>query len=186
MRGRWWYWRRRLRRRARSGNEGLRTGRLASLGGVGVLQQGADLGEGGAWAHHGNEGRLLVEVIAETGDEDVDELPIGHGIAEFTKLVGDSTKVLAVGADRGVALDGVAELVVEAGDAAVDVVLEELPKSRPKGGSSGGAAKDEIEDLGGDAGVDPLDDGEIVFDPLRIIGTRRNGAVDMPAKIAAS
>jgi hypothetical protein len=122
MRGRWWYWRRRLRRRARSGNEGLRTGRLASLGGVGVLQQGADLGEGGAWAHHGNEGRLLVEVIAETGDEDVDELPIGHGIAEFTKLVGDSTKVLAVGADGGVALDGVAELVVEAGDAAVNVV----------------------------------------------------------------
>jgi hypothetical protein len=82
------------------------------------------------WArpHHGDEGRLFVQALTEAGDKYVDELVISHGISEFAELVSDGVEALAVRADGGITLGGVAELVVEAGDACVNVILEELPK----------------------------------------------------------
>jgi hypothetical protein len=44
---------------------------------------------------------------------------------------------------------------------------------------------DEVEEFGGDPRVDPLDDGEIVFHPARIIGARLRGGIDVAAKAAA-
>ena len=58
-------------------------------------------------------------------------------------------------------------------------------KGRPETGGGGGFPEDEIEDLGGDAHVDPLDDGEVILDPLGIMGLRHGGGVDVGAKIAA-
>jgi hypothetical protein len=65
-------------------------------------------------------------------------------------------------------LDSVAELGVESGDAGIDIVLEELSKGRPEGGSIGGVAEDEIENLSRHPLVDPLDDGKVILDPARI------------------
>jgi hypothetical protein len=58
----------------------------------------------------------------------------------------------------------------------VDVVLEELAQSHPESSGGGGLAEDEVEDLGGDTRVDPLDDGEVISNPARISGAW-NGVV---------
>jgi hypothetical protein len=83
--------------------------------------------------------------------KDVDELAIRHGIAEFAELVSHGLDALAVDADGGGPLDGVADLGVEVVDAGVDVVLEELVQNRPESGGCGGLVEDKVEDLGGDA-----------------------------------
>ena len=92
---------------------------------------------------------------------------------------------LAVHADGVVALHGVAELGVEAVDVGVDIVLEELAEGRPERGIGGGIAEDEIEYLGGDSRVNPLDDREIVLCPARITRTRDGVRGDVVKKIAA-
>ena len=51
---------------------------------------------------------------------------------------------------------------------------------------SGVIGGDQVEELGGDPGVDPLDDGEVVLDPARIVGPRRRGEVDVIAEAAAT
>ena len=63
--------------------------------------------------------------------------------------------------------------------------MEQLLKSRPETGGGGGVPEDEIEYLGGDAHVNPLDDGEVILDPLGIMRLRHGGGVDVGAKIAA-
>jgi hypothetical protein len=60
----------------------------------------------------------------------------------------------------------VPKLGVENVGASVDVVLEELTKSCPEIGGGGTITVHEIEDFRGDAHVNPLDNGEIVLDPL--------------------
>jgi hypothetical protein len=117
--------------------------------------------------------------------EDVDELAIRHGIAEFAELVGHGLDTLAVDAEGGGPLDGVADLGVEVVDPGVDVVLEELAQSRPESSGGGGLAEDEVEDLGGDARVDPLDDGEVVSNPARISGAWDGVVGDVVTKAAA-
>ena len=52
----------------------------------------------------------------------------------------------------------------------VGVALEELTEGVPDVGSGGAVVIEHVEDLGGDAGVEPLDDREIVFQPLRVVG----------------
>ena len=152
---------------------------------VGVLEQGPDLREGGSRSHERYHGRLRLEPVAEPLKEDVDELTIGHGVAEFAELVRHRLDALAVDAQRGVPLRGVANRRVEIVDSGVGVVLEELAQGRPEGGSGGGLTEDEVEDLRGHAGVDPLDDGEVVRDPARIVGTRGGVGGDVISKIAA-
>ena len=63
--------------------------------------------------------------------------------------------------------------------ASIDVVLEELTESHPELGGGGSITKNEIKDLGGESHVDPLDDGEIILDPLRIMWLRDSGGGDM-------
>lgn len=69
--------------------------------------------------------------------------------------------------------------------ASINVVLEQLPESHPETGGGGGIPEDEIKDLGRDAHVDPLDDGEVILDPLGIMGLRHGGVFDVGTKIAA-
>ena len=83
-------------------------------------------------------------------------------------------------------LHGVAKLGVEAVDPSVDVVLEELSEGRPELSGGGSVAEDEIEDFSGHPGVDPLDDGEIVLDPLEVGGLRNGVLGDMRAQVAAT
>jgi hypothetical protein len=118
---------------------------------IGALEQRADFGKRGKGPHHGDEGCLLLEPIAKPLKKEVDELAIRHGIAEFAELFGHGLDALAVDAEGGGPLDGVADLGVEVVDAGVDVVLEELAQSRPESSGCGGLAEDEVEDLGGDA-----------------------------------
>jgi hypothetical protein len=74
------------------------------------------------------------------------------------------------------------ELDVKRVDARVRVVLEELLKSGRKFSGGSVVIGDQIEELGGDSGVNPLDDHEVIFQPARIGGARRRGWVDMVAK----
>jgi hypothetical protein len=163
----------------------MRVRLLASLCAIGALEQRVDLGKRGTRPHHGDEGRLLLETIAKPLKEDVDELAIRHRIAEFTELVGHGLDALAVDAEEGAPLDSVADLGVEVVDPGIDVFLEELAQGRLESNGGGGLAEDEIENLGGDAGVDPLDDGEVVRNPARIGGAWNGVVGDVVTKTAA-
>jgi hypothetical protein len=79
-----------------------------------------------------------------------------------------------------------AKLGVQCIDAGVAVVLEKLLKRSPEVCSGGVVVGDEIEELGGDAGVDPLYNCEIVLNPTRICGTRHRGRIDMIAKTTSA
>ena len=108
------------------------------------------------------------------------------GVPEFTELVGDGLEALTVDAHLRISLDGGAKLGMKSVDAGIDIVLEELTKGHPKGGGVGGVTEDKIKNLGGHALIDPLDDGEVVRDPARIVGARGSVGGDVIAKIAAS
>ena len=152
---------------------------------VGVLEQGSDLRERGLRSHERNHGRLRLEPIAEPLKEDVDELTIRHGVTEFAELVRHRLNALTVDTQRGVPLRDVADRRVEIVDPAVGVVLKELAQGRPEGGSGGGLSEDKIEDLRGHTSVCPLDDGEVVCGPSRIVGARGGVGGDVVSKIAA-
>ena len=68
----------------------------------------------------------------------------------------------------------------------VGVALEELTEGVLDVGSGGAVVIEHVEDLGGDAGVEPLDDREIVFQPLRIVGAGKTVGGDMRAQVAAA
>jgi hypothetical protein len=121
--------------------------------------------------------------MTEPLEEDVNELVVRHRIAELAELIGHRLDVLAVDAEGGGPLDGVADHGVEVVDLGFDVVLEELAQGRPEGG--GGLTEDEIEDFSRDAGVNPLDDGEAVRNPARICGVGNGVGGDMIMKVAA-
>ena len=74
---------------------------------------------------------------------------------------------------------------MEAVGAGIDVVLEQLEEGDPELGGGAGIAEDEIEDLGGDSHVDPLYDGEIILDPLRIMRLWDGVGGDVGAEIAS-
>ena len=151
-----------------------------------LLEEGANLLEGGVGLEHGDEGLLLLKLLAEADEESVDEGAIVDVIAEFTKFVADSLDPLAENGDRGISLDGRTELGVEGVDARVGVVLEQLLERCPKLGGGGVVGGDQIEELRGDACVNPLDDGEIIFHPARIGVLRRVGWIYVVAEAAAA
>ena len=146
---------------------------LASLVLLFLLEEGADLLEGRVGLEHGYEGLLLLKLLAEANEEGVDEGAVVDVITEFTEFVADGLDPLAEDGDRSISLDGRTELGVEGVDARVGVVLEQLLERCPKLGGGGVVVGDQIEELRGDACVNPLDDGEIVFHPAWIGGLRR-------------
>ena len=145
-----------------------------------------DLFEGRVGLQHGDEGLLLLELISEADEEGVDESAIVDVIAEFTDFVADGLDLLAEDGDRGISLGGCAELRVERVDARVGVVLKQLLEGGPEIGGGGIVGGDQIEELRGDACVNPLDDGEIIFHPASIGRLRRVGGIDVVAKAAAT
>ena len=172
-------------RRPWRGDEGLGARLSTRLRIVSALEQGADLRKGGARPHHGDEGCLVPEPVAEPLKEDVDELTVRHGVTELTELVGQRLDALAVDAEGGGTLGGGADFSVEVVDPGVDIVLEELAQSRPESGGGGGVAEDEVKDFSGDAGVNPLDDGEVVSNPARICRAWNGVVGDMISKAAS-
>jgi hypothetical protein len=66
---------------------------------------------------------MLHKALVEAGEEDIDQLVIRNRVPKFTELIGCRLDPLTVDGERGVSLDGVAELGVEAGAARVHVVL---------------------------------------------------------------
>ena len=61
--------------------------------------------------------------------------------------------------------------------------MELLLKSHPETGGGGSIPKDKVEDLGGDAHVDSLDDSEVILDPLEIMGLRHGGGVEWERRL---
>jgi hypothetical protein len=95
------------------------------------LKKRTDFSKRRARAHHWNKGHLLVELLAETNKESIDEGSIFNRIAELPKFIADSLDLLAEDGDGGVPLSDRAELGVEGIDAGVAVVLKELLKRGP-------------------------------------------------------
>ena len=85
---------------------------LVSLSVRRELQHGADFGEGWRRPHHGDEGAMLVEILAQPDDDDVDELCVTDEITKFTKLVADGLDTLTEKIYRGIALGQVTKLGV--------------------------------------------------------------------------
>ena len=159
---------------------------MSGHGAVRPGEQGADFCKGRRRPHHGDEGLLLVEALIEADEEDLDELFVLNGIAEFTEFIGDGLEALAVYPHGRVALGGVPKLHVERVDTGVDVVLKKLAEGCPKGGGAGGSPEDEIKNLGAHPLVDPLYHSEIILDPAGIRGRRRDAEVDVRHEIAAT
>ena len=99
---------------------------------------------------------------------------IGDYLSKLTQLVADSLDALTEHADRAIALCDGTELRVEGRDAGVTVVLEEPTKLEPDVASGGAVGDHEVEQLGGDAGVEPLNNGEVVLEPAWIVRSRRS------------
>jgi hypothetical protein len=79
---------------------------------------------------------------------------------------------LAEDGDRGVALSGGAKLDVKRVDTRIGVFLKHLLERIPEFGGGGIIVGDEVEELGRNPSINPLDDREIVLDPRRITGLR--------------
>jgi hypothetical protein len=119
-------------------------------------------------------------------EKNLDELTITDGVAQLAEFIGHQLEALAVGAKRRGALNGVANLSVEVVDPSVGVVLKEATKGSPERSSGRSFPEDEVKNLGGHPRVDPLDDGEIVFDPAGIIGARNGVGGHVRAQVAAA
>ena len=159
---------------------------LASLSVRRELQHGADFGKGWRRPHHGDEGGLLVQILARPDNDDVDELCVAVGITEFAKLIANGLDTLAEKIYRGIALGQVTKLGVQSALPSVAVALKKLAKRAPYVGGGGAVVIKHVEDLGGDAGVESLNNREIVFHPLRIMRERRTVGGDVRAEAAAS
>jgi hypothetical protein len=70
--------------------------------------------------------------------------------------------------------------------AGINAVLKKLMEGSPEGGGHGRLAEDEVQDPDGDSCVDPLNNGEIIFDPRRIIRARNGVSGNMMKKIAST
>ena len=128
----------------------------------------------------------IIKTFTEPDKENIEELAIVDGVAEFAELIGERLEPLAVNPHLRITLDSVAELGVESIDASIDVILKKLMKGRPERGGVGGVAEDEIEDLSGHPLVDPWDDGEVVLHPARIRGLGDRVGGDMAEEIASA
>ena len=122
---------------------------------------------------------MFLELLGEADEEGIDESTIFHAITKFAESVADGLDPLAEDGDGGIALGSGAKLGVEGIGASVAVVLEELLESNPQFCCRSVVVGDEVEELGGDPSVDPLDDREIVFDPPGIMRSRNRGGIDM-------
>ena len=154
--------------------EEARCGGLARLILLLHLEHGARLGKRWQRPEHGDQGRLLGEAVVEATHERMKEGAVGNHLAELSQLVADGFDALAENADRAITLSDGAELRVERGDASVAVVLKQPAELEPDVARGGTIRDDEVEELRRDARVEPLNNGEVVFDPCGITRSRRD------------
>ena len=119
----------------------------------------------------------MVETRVEAADDVVDEVFVIHQSTEVSEAVCHDLHVGAVVEDGEVALVEVAELGAEVDGASVLVVAEEVADAAPDGVGGVGVLGDHGEKLGGDAVVEPGDNGAVVLHPVVVALGRR--AVDM-------
>jgi hypothetical protein len=104
----------------------------------------------------------------KTDKQGVNEGPVGDMVPELRKFIANRLDVLAEDGDQGITLSGGAKLDVKRIDTRIRVVLEQLLERITEFGGSGIIVGDEVEELGRNLSINPLDDREIVFDPTRI------------------
>ena len=80
----------------------------------------------------------------------------------------------------------IAKLGVQGVPPGIAVTLKELTQGGPDLGGGGIVVVEDIEDFCGDPGVKPLDDGEVVLDPLGIIWARDAVGGDVGTEVAAA
>jgi hypothetical protein len=122
----------------------------------------------------------MMETGVEAADDVVDEVFVRHRCAKAGKAIRHDLHAGAVVEDGEVSLVEVAELSAEVDGAGVLVVTEEVADAALDGVGGVGVLRDNREKLGGDAVVEPGDEGAIVLHPVVVALGRR--AVDMIAE----
>lgn len=150
------------------------------------LQHRAGFDERRQRAKERNQCRLLREAFVEPPHEGMEKRSISNHLPKLAKLVADGFDALAEDANGAIALRDGAKLGVESRNAGVAIVLEEAAELGPDVASGGAVGDHEVEQLGGDAGVEPLNNGEVVLEPAWIVRSRRSITGDMVEERASS
>jgi hypothetical protein len=116
----------------------------------------------------------------EVTNDVVDEIFVVHQGPETGEAIGHDLHARAVVEDVKITLVEVAELGTEVDGASVLVVAKEVADAAPYGVGDVGVFRDHGEKLGGDAVVEPRDDGAIILHPVAV--ALGGGAVDVVAE----
>ena len=140
------------------------------------LQEGTELDEGGeATARHVRNS--VLETLIQSSKNIVDEVAVLDARAEIAESVRHVLHLGGVLDDREFTLVEAAELVTEESGARVAVFAEDGADGTPEGKSGGVPGLHDLQGGGGDRGVVPRDDGEVVEGPIRV--ALGGGAVDV-------
>lgn len=149
--------------------EEARSVRLARLVPLLHLEHRTRLDKSRQWAQERDQGGLLSEPLVKPAHESMKERAVGDHLAKLTEFVANGLDALTEDADGSIALGDGAELSVEGGNTSVAVVLEQPTKLGPNVASGRAVGDHQVEELSGDARVQPLDDGEVILEPPRVL-----------------
>jgi hypothetical protein len=139
-------------------------------------EKGPELDEGGeAAARHVGNG--VLKALVEAAQNVVDELAVLDARAKVSQCVGHVLHLRGVVDDREIALVEAVELIAKEGRASIAVVAEDGAEGAPQVEGGDGPGLDDRQGGGGDGGVEPGDDGEVVEHPVG--GALSGGAVDV-------
>ena len=116
----------------------------------------------------------MSKAIVEAAHQRVKERVVGDNLAKLAQLVADGLDALTEGTNKAITVRDAAQLRVEGGDAGVTVVLKKPAELEPDVACGGTIRDDEVEELRRDVRVEPLNNGEVVFDPCGITRSRRD------------
>jgi hypothetical protein len=123
----------------------------------------------------GFEDWFEVAVFGAQTTEEVENLArFRDWVADVAELVGETLELCAVIMNRHITLLHIAELGFQKDGAFKLVVSKMAFNIRPEGKGGDVGLVDEIEDVGGDGGADPVDEATVDLSPLGVaLGDRR-------------
>ena len=164
--------------------EGLRCVRLGVVGVGGLLQEQVRhrTSEGVGWGFGFDDGFEVAIFGAEAAEEVEDLAWLRDGVADIPELIDEALELGAVIMDGEVALLHAAELSFQENSALKLVVAEVALDVGPEGEGGDVRLVDEVEDVGGNGGVDPIDKAAVNLPPLGVALSDRCRRADMVLK----
>jgi hypothetical protein len=118
----------------------------------------------------GGDHRLDVAVLGVKPAQEVEDLAwLGHWLADFAELVGELLQAAGVLGDVHITLVDAAEFSFNVDSALQLVVAEQTLDVVPDGEGQGTWLVDDVEDILGDGGLDPVDDAVVNHTPLGVV-----------------